>query len=132
MTIVQVCRRHPVAENTFLQAAQQSAQPALLSRCIFGAQVDSSAQQFTQEQLKPAAKQVADGAENVASEFRSRGKSAANYIDEQGAILKDEHMKIIWQRSHWQNADEHHWRCSTQNVSQFEESLSLPISMKCS
>jgi len=47
-------------------------------------QVDSTAQQFTQEQLKPAAKQVADGAENAASELRARGESAANYVDEQG------------------------------------------------
>lgn len=47
-------------------------------------QANSAAQQFTSQQLKPAAKKVADTADSSAKEFRSRAEDAANYVDEQG------------------------------------------------
>lgn len=50
-------------------------------------QADSTAQQFTREQLKPAAKKAADTAEAAAGQFRSRAEDAANYVDEQGDEL---------------------------------------------
>lgn len=57
-----------------------------ISTRLLRAQADATAQQFTQEQLRPAAEKVADGAEQAAGQFRSRGEDAANYVDEQGEL----------------------------------------------
>jgi hypothetical protein len=47
-------------------------------------QVKSTAQSVTEEQLKPAAKKVADTAEDAAGQFRSRAEDVAEQVDQQG------------------------------------------------
>ena len=47
-------------------------------------QVESTAQSVTEEQLKPAAKKVADTAEDAAGQFRSRAEDVAEQVDQQG------------------------------------------------
>lgn len=49
-------------------------------------QVESTAQSVTEEQLKPAAKKVADTAEDAAGQFRSRAEDVAEQADQQGEV----------------------------------------------
>lgn len=62
----------------------------LYDRGCFGLhfQVDTAAKDFTEKELKPAAKQIGDGAVTSAQQFRSTAEDSAAQVDDQGTSHK--------------------------------------------
>jgi hypothetical protein len=80
-------------------------------------QVESTAESVTEEQLKPAAKKVADTAEDAAGQFRSRAEDVAEQVDQQGEV------------EHTNRCDSSHcaerWVTDSHNAASVERAASL-------